>query len=843
MTIPPLNEKAIFHAARQLGSAEARGAYLGQVCGEDGHLHARLEALLRVFEEDKTFLESAADVFPAARDDFLGEAPGTVIGPYKLLEQIGEGGFGVVFLAEQQHPIRRRVALKVIKPGMDTRQVIARFEAERQALAMMDHANIARVFDAGTTNSGRPYFVMELARGIPITDYCDRNQLPLPQRLELFGHTCQAIQHAHQKAIIHRDIKPSNVLVAQHDGAPVVKVIDFGIAKAMGQKLTEKTLSTNFAHMVGTPLYMSPEQADLSGQDIDTRTDIYALGVLLYELVTGTTPFDRYRLHSVPFDELRRIIREEEPPTPSTTLSRARSAEPGTRNANRTARSERRALRWRELDWIVMKCLEKERTRRYETADGLARDIERYLRDEPVEACPARAGYRLRKFVRRNRGRVVAAGLLLLALLAGIAGTTWGMMRAERARQNAVLAQRAEAERADGERRAKEEGQKRLAQIERGTEILASAFRDLNPEAADKEGVSLRALLSRWMSDAAQQLEGETVGDPLLVARLQHVLGISLRELGYLEHAERVLVKACQTRERLLGADNLDTVATKHHLAVLYRERGKYALAETLYKEVLQFRTAQLGTDHPDTLATQHGLAVLYHSQGEYVPAQALYKQVLAARIAQLGAHHLDTLTTQSRLAALYRTQGKHALAQALYEEVLAVRTAKLGPDHLATVASKDNLAQLYCDQGKYALAQELSKDVLAVHTAKLGADHPDTLTSKLHWACLQRAQKNYALAERLTKEVLEIRTAKLAADHPSTLHAKHELARIYQDQGKYVLAEALYKELLQVRTAKLGANHPDTLCTKADLAGLYRSMNRLDRSIPLKDPFKSGRD
>ena len=333
----------------------------------------------------------------------MTEVPGTVIGPYKLLEQIGEGGFGVVFMAEQQRPVRRRVALKVIKPGMDTRQVIARFEAERQALALMDHPNIARVLDAGATESGRPYFVMELVRGIPLSEFCDQNRLTVGERLELFITVCHAVQHAHQKGIIHRDIKPNNVLVTLHDGTPVAKVIDFGVAKATGQQLTEKTLFTSFAQMIGTPLYMSPEQAEMSGLDVDTRSDIYSLGVMLYELLTGTTPFDQERMRTAGYDEVRRIIREEEPAKPSariSTLNRAAT----TVSANRKSDPSRLSQLFRgELDWIVMKALEKDRNRRYETAAAFAADVQRYLDDEAVEACPPSARYRFRKFARRNK--------------------------------------------------------------------------------------------------------------------------------------------------------------------------------------------------------------------------------------------------------------------------------------------------------------------------------------------------------------------------------------------------------------------------------------------------------
>jgi serine/threonine protein kinase len=324
------------------------------------------------------------------------EQVGAVIGPYKLMEQIGEGGFGLVFVAEQQKPVKRRVAIKVIKPGMDSRDVIARFEAERQALALMDHPNIARVLDAGTTDSGRPYFVMELVHGVPITDYCDRNQLTPRERLELFVFVCQAVQHAHQKGIIHRDLKPSNVMVMLHDGEPVVKVIDFGVAKALHQHLTEKTIYTHFAQMIGTPLYMSPEQAEMSGLDIDTRSDIYSLGVLLYELLTGTTPFDKQRVAKAAYDELIRMIREEDPPKPSTRLSQSTESLPAVA-AHRRIEPARLSKMFRgDLDWITMKALEKDRTRRYETASGLAADILRYLHDEPVEASPPSAGYRLK---------------------------------------------------------------------------------------------------------------------------------------------------------------------------------------------------------------------------------------------------------------------------------------------------------------------------------------------------------------------------------------------------------------------------------------------------------------
>lgn len=390
--------------------------------------------------------------FPAAPaaetaqlDASVAERVGSSVGPYRLMEQVGEGGMGLVFVAEQLQPVRRKVALKVIKPGMDTRQVVARFEAERQALALMDHPNIAKVLDAGTTAGGRPYFVMELVRGVPITEYCDAVSLPPRQRLELFRQVCRAVLHAHQKGVIHRDLKPSNILVAPHDGVPVVKVIDFGVAKALGQQLTEKTIYTGLAQMIGTPLYMSPEQAEVNQLDVDTRTDVYALGVLLYELLTGTTPLDRERLKTAAFDEIRRIIREEEPPRPSLRLtttgeeSRRVSARRGLDPAHLS-----KLLRG-ELDWIVMRCLEKDRTRRYETVAGLAKDIERFLADEPVEARPASIWYRARKAYRRNRAAIATAAGFALLLLAGLGLVTW-MWQAERAARADADAARRDAE-------------------------------------------------------------------------------------------------------------------------------------------------------------------------------------------------------------------------------------------------------------------------------------------------------------------------------------------------------------------------------------------------------------
>ena len=432
--------ESIFFAALEKPLGQQRAAFLNQACGNDAELRQRVERMLAAHPRAANFLNAPAlDLDATADEPAITETAGTVIGPYKLMEQIGQGGMGLVFVAEQQHPVRRKVALKIIKPGMDTRDIIARFEAEREALALMDHPNIAKVLDAGTTDSGRPFFVMELVKGIPIIEYCDQQQLTARERLDLFLAVCQAVQHAHGKGIIHRDLKPSNILVAPHDGVPVVKVIDFGVAKAIGQQLTDKTIYTRFTQMIGTPLYMSPEQAELNALDVDIRSDVYSLGVLLYELLTGTTPFDRQRFATAAYDEIRRIIKEEEPPKPSTRLSTMGESLSKVSSQRKTEPAKLSAPVKGDLDWIAMKSLEKDRNRRYDTASAFAADVRRFLAEEPIEARPPSTWYRFRKLARRNKMELTTAAIVAAALLLGTLASTWQAVRATRAERMAQL--------------------------------------------------------------------------------------------------------------------------------------------------------------------------------------------------------------------------------------------------------------------------------------------------------------------------------------------------------------------------------------------------------------------
>jgi serine/threonine protein kinase/tetratricopeptide (TPR) repeat protein len=751
MTAERLEESAIFDAALRITTAAGRRAYVEKACGRDSDLYARIHALLQVHEEEPSFLSLPTDggspYFAGA--GALLERPGSRIGPYTLREPIGEGGFGSVFRADQEHPVRRVVALKILKPGMETRQIVARFEAERQALALMDHPHIAGVLDGGETAAGRPYFVMELVDGTAITAYCDEHRLTPRERLALFIPVCQAVQHAHQKGVIHRDLKPSNVLVTSYDGRPTPKVIDFGIAKALGQPLTDSTLVTGAGSVIGTLEYMSPEQAGLDGADIDTRADIYSLGVMLYELLTGTTPLTRERVQSTPFGEVLRLIREEEPPRPSTRLGQSRVLL-SPRAECRSVEPVRRAREVRgELDWIVMRALEKDRTRRYESASALARDLERYLHDEPVEACPPSTAYRLRKLARRHRRSLVAAVAFIATLAVSAAVSTWQAIQA-RAAQRGEASQRRQAETV-----------LRFVQ-----DHVFAAARPVDRPGGMGPNVSLRKALD----SALEAVESNFATEPVVAARVRMTLGMSYWYLGEDRIAADQFRRAGSLFRSQVGPDDPDTLASMHHLANACAALGNESEAFRLRQETLARRAASLGPEHVDTLRSRVALARSYVILNRFRDALKLDEGTVSLLQATLGPEDPDTLLAMISLASDYKHLRRFDDAVALLDKVLAIQQRVFGRDHLETLSGMIRLANAYNDRGRHAEAVKLRERALALQRLKLPPDHPDLITSMYTLANGYGFLERYDKALELHREALSLRKAKYSPDHPAVL-------------------------------------------------------------------------
>lgn len=838
--------------AREPG--QQRTEFLDAACAGNGELRAAVEARLeresdarptsQRFVESGRTLAQPADSYPAT----TGLNAGLVIaGRYTLVRPIGAGGMGEVWIAQQTEPVRRQVALKLIKAGMDSRAVVQRFEAERQALAVMDHPGIARVLDGGLTDDHRPFFVMELVDGVPLNKFCDEALLGIRERLQLFITICNAVQHAHQKGIVHRDLKPANILVAQVDGRAVPKIIDFGLAKATQGRLTDESLFTEIGAVLGTLEYMSPEQADGASADVDTRSDIYSLGVILYELLTGLRPIDARSFRRAALHEIVRTIREVEPVKPSSRISTEESL-PSLASVRRVEPAQLTRLLRGDLDWVAMKCLEKQRERRYETANSLARDIERYLSDEPVEATPPSAAYRLQKFVRRNKGPVLAASLVTLALIAGIVGTTIGLVRARKAaeaerlaqmaaeqRRQEAEAQRVKAERAaDNEQRARVQAQQRLAQIEKSNAILAAIFDDLDIRKVKQGNDPLEAVLAKHLVRAAKQLEGESVGDPLMVAAMQDKLGRTLGELGFFDDAISLLEKARQTREALQGIDHEETLGSIGVLADSYRVAGRLESAIPLLESGLKLTTAKFGPEHPNTLRCMNNLAEGYRATGQLAKAIQLLENTVKLQKVKLGADHLETLTSMNNLANGYRAAGKRDLAVALLEETLALTKAKVGADHADTHTVTNNLALSYLAAGKVDRAIPLWEQSLKSRKIKLGSDHPHTLTTMHNLALGYDAAGRLEAAIAIWDETLRLRKARLGADHPDTLLTQNNLASAYQDAGRLELAMSLLEESMQITKAKFGAEHPGTLLSMNNLAMGYLKSGKLDLAIPL---------
>ena len=776
---------------------------------------------------------------PAATD---GQKPAT---PYRILQRIGVGGMGEVWLAEQSKPIRRRVALKLIRGGFGSKEVIARFESERQALAMMDHPGIARVYDAGTTRDGLPYFAMEYVQGEPIHTHCDRARATVRERIELMIEVCAAVQHAHQKAIIHRDLKPTNILVAVQDDKARPKVIDFGVAKAMGQKLTDQTMYTALGQIVGTLEYMSPEQAEMSAQDVDTRTDVYALGVVLYQLLVGALPFDSRDIREAGYDEARRRIREVDPPRPSTRVSSLGEASSDSARMRRVEVGMlERELRG-DLDWIVMKALEKDRTRRYGSPDELAADLRRFLDNEPILARPPSAVYRARKFVRRHRVAVAFTSLLFLSLVA-LAGTaTW------QARKIAVERDRAN-----------REAQAATAALG----FLTDLFEISDPGEARGNTITAREVLDRGAAEIEESFEDQ----PEVQARLLGTIGDVYQSLGLYDPAEESLRAALAVRRD--GGDPLELAAALDALGLLLRDRAEYEEAETLIREGLALRRGELGDEHPDTLRSLHSLGVVLWSQGRDAEAEPIYREGLATgrrllepddplltafmnglgnALAQLGrtreaepyyrevlerrrarydGDHPNVAFALDNLALCLHDLGDLDAAEPLYVEAQEMLFRVYGTQHPEIAQTLDNVAFFLVDRGEYDRAEEMTRQSLELNRKLLGEEHPRVGDGLVALADIVLRRGEVAEAEEMTGQALAIYRSSLPPDHLKIAGAESVLGAVRTAQGRYEEAEALLLGSYE-RMVRQKERTPERLRTLQGVIALYDAWGRPDEA------------
>ena len=870
----------------------ARRAFLDSKCRNDATLLQRVHAMLA--ESGDTQFQDvpvspatpATPPPPPTPDSPLREGPGTRLGPYKLLQVLGEGGFGVVFMAEQEQPVVRRVALKIIKLGMDTRQVVARFEQERQALAMMDHPNIARVLDAGATATGRPYFVMDLVRGEPIGVYCDKNHLTIGERLELFAQVCGAVQHAHGKGIIHRDLKPSNVLVATQDGRPVVKIIDFGIAKATSSKLTDKTLFTEQQQVVGTLQYMSPEQAEGS-LDIDTRTDVYSLGVLLYELLTGSTPFATGTVRNAMLSEVHRMIREVDPPKPSTRLHESRDTLASIAAHRRTEPRRLGSILSGDLDWIVMKALEKDRARRYETANGLAMDIRRHLAGEAVVAAPPSAAYRVRKFVRRNRGTVAAATAVVLALLGGVVAATWQATIAQRERDAALVARQAEAEargKADLLAAAESRARQAAESNARKADAINSFLRDMLGAANVRE-LGREAKVAQVLDRAAAGVGKSFVDRPEVEAAVRQILGRTYVSLGMLDPADVQIRSAMDLHRKLHGEETLEYARGLSDLGEWQRQKGdRKAAAESCRKaaeialalegpeteRVLEMQVAHanalvlvdrapeaekilraslatmtrvLGRERPSTQIAINSLAVLLHNQERLDEAEPLYREAAELGARFLGPEHVDTLTARMNLASFLRSRKNFAEAEPLMTTTYAQLKQAFGDTHTKVSEAAWCLAQLHFDRGRFLQALPYYEECLTIRRRAEGEHTAHTLEVKVALALTLGRLGNHARAAAVQREAVESWTALVGSEHQSTLSARLDLANTLVKAEQFAEAESMLQELLAACPRHLGEGHSLAIIATNSYGVFLLSRDRVAEAEPfLRKALEVGR-
>ena len=843
----------LFRVAIRLPAGD-RAAYLDEVCGDDAALREELTALLSedaqahgaldvaVFGQDAAGAASpvvrAADT--ATTDDQANWmlSKGSEIGPYKLLEQLGEGGFGVVYMAEQSEPVLRRVALKIIKLGMDTRQVIARFEAERQALALMDHPHIATVLDAGTTSQGRPYFAMELCGGTPITDFCRTHALSLDARLELASQVCRAVEHAHQKGVIHRDIKPGNVLVEQRDGRPFARVIDFGIAKAIDVRLTERTFFTEHRQMIGTPEYMSPEQAE-GLPDVDTRTDVYALGVLLYELLTGRTPHDGAKLRCAAWGEMQRIIREVEPAPPSTRHTRVAGK-------NDDAESGGVPTPRGELDWVVMKALRKERDQRYQSAGELAADLTRLRDGEAVTAAPPSRRYRVRTFVRRNRALVIGTAAVVTILAAGVVGTSLGLMSAIEQRT------RADAAALDAEERARDLDLVVRFQAEQisgvdpvglGTRLRASVVDGLPdgvsddvPQAIDEVNftdVALRSLRDDFLQRSLDAANTEFSEQPLVRAQLLQSIADAARDLGFYEFADSPQLEAFTIRERELGIESPETIDSMHRRVLLLKNLSRYEELEPLARRSAELHRSIVGesTDTFNAIGVHGAVLRGLERLDEALP---LYREAYEGHLQVGGPDAPATLTALNNMGFILRALGRMDESEQAFRDTLEGRQRVLGPNTSGTLSSMINLGGALRAAGKFDEAEPLYLAALAGHEQLHGSDHSRTLTSTGNVGVFYVSAGRYDEAEEYLRRAVEGNLRVVGPTAVTTLIYSVNLGHALARSGKLDEARTILEDARRLATESLGSDSPTVIRSELGLAVVAREGGDSDAAIAM---------
>ena len=714
------------------------------------------------------------------------------IGPFVLIRKLGEGGMGQVWLAMQTAPVERQVALKLIRGGVYDSTVVQRFQSERQAIAIMNHPAIAKVYDAGTTPDGQPYFAMEYVCGMPITQYCDENKLKVKERLELLVRVCAGVQHAHQKAIIHRDLKPSNILVAEVDGKPQPRIIDFGIAKAVsGVASADQTIFTQAGALIGTPGYMSPEQANADVEDVDTRTDVYSLGVVLYVLLTGMLPFESGGRERVAVHEVLRRVREDDPPSPST---RVEKAEPltSTETAQKRSTEPRQLARLLkgDLDWIALKALEKDRTRRYGTPTELATDLERYLHNLPVVARPASAGYRLRKYVQRHRVGVLAAMVVAGVLVAFAVTEAVQLKRTIRERDRA----------------------------DRIAEFMTGIFKVADPGESKGNSVTAREILD----NASKDVETGLKKDPELQSRMMTTMSHAYINLGLLAPSEKLLERSLETRKRLFGARSKETVLPMSQLGFVLLKQGKFADAEKLLREAVATGKESGDMNDVTTISAKRYLAAALEFQGKYAEAEAVQRQSLNDAIRLLGPEHWETLLSMNVMANILDDEGKLKEAEQLYRETAEVQTRTLGAEHPDTLTSKSNLAAVIEEQGRFPEAENMQRETLEARQRVLGKEHQDTLAVMHNLANTLHAAGRMSESEDMFRETLEIQRRVDGPEHPDTLQTMANLANTLHDQKKDGEAESLYVATIAGRHRVLGPEHPETVKSERELAEIF---------------------